>query len=369
MPRRRLVLGGEPSLREWVDGLLAANPDCEIHNHYGPTEATVGVLTYKIERNADRHNTRYLPLGRPIANTQIYILDPWLQPLSFGVAGELHIGGAPLARGYTGRPELTADRFIPNPFSYQFGTRIYRTGDLAHYLLDGNLEFLGRNDDQLKVRGHRIEIGEIEAVLNSHPAVDSGAVLAREDETGEKRLVAYIASNRQPEPTVNDIRAFLKERLPDHMIPMSIALLPALPLTVNGKLDRQSLLLLDESRIELARTYLAPRNVIEEALVRIWSDVLKVERIGVQDNFFDLGGHSLLAMQILSRLRLTFQIELPLRALFESLTVADLASTLVANESKPGYVEKVARALKKMENLSPEEMNEILQKRKAASDN
>ena len=368
MPRLRLVLGGEPSSQEWAEGLTELRSGCDIYNHYGPTEGTVGVLTYKLDRSNGHHDSTYLPLGKPIGNTQIYILDSLSRPVPFGAAGELHIGGAALARGYIARPDLTAERFIPDPFNVESGARMYRTGDLARYLPDGNVEFLGRNDDQVKIRGYRIETGEIEAVLNQFPSVEGAAVLPKEDVAGEKRLVAYIASKQQPSPNANDIRGFLRESVPDHMVPASFVFMQALPLTANGKLDRKTLLALDETRPEMTRAYVAPRDVIEEVLARVWSELLRVERIGVHDNFFDLGGHSLLAMQVLSRLRLTFQVDLSLRALFEAFTVADLAVALVENESKPGQVEKIARALKKLESLSPEKVRAILEKRKAATE-
>ncbi|MGH7835123.1 MAG: phosphopantetheine-binding protein, partial [Candidatus Binatia bacterium] len=249
-----------------------------------------------------------------------------LQPVPAGATGELCIGGVGLARGYLNRPELTAEKFIPNPFNGGPGERLYRTGDLARYLPDGNVEFLGRIDHQAKVRGYRIEPGEIEAVLRGHPQV-SEAVVLPEDGPAGKRLVAYVVSI-QDRVEVGELRTFLKARLPEYMIPLTFAFLDSLPLTPSGKIDRRALPKPDQSRPELESAFVTPRTPTEKLLARTWAEILKLEKIGIHDNFFELGGHSLLATQVISRLRDAFRVDLPLRSLFESPTVAGLAERI-----------------------------------------
>jgi len=247
-----------------------------------------------------------------------------MQPTIVGVPGELYLSGAGLARCYLNRPAQTAERFLPHPFSAEPGARLYRTGDLARYLPDGRIEFLGRLDNQVKIRGFRIELGEIEAALAAHAAVEKAVVVARE-ERGDKSIVAYlVACNGEP-PAPEELRVHLRERLPVYMMPSAFVMLDALPLTPNGKVNRRALPAPDAERRDVAGVYIAPRNLTEEALVQIWSEVLTRGRIGVNDNFFDLGGHSLLATQAMTKLTQHFGVELPLRAIFESPTVAELA--------------------------------------------
>jgi len=241
------------------------------------------------------------------------------------VTGELYIGGAGLARGYVGRAGLTGERFIPNP--YGEGDRLYRTGDLVRYLADGNLEFLGRLDHQVKVRGYRIELGEIEAKLLEHPAVGQAVVVAREDEPGDKRLVAYVVAAAEAAMDVGDLRTHLKRSLPEYMVPSAYVVLEALPLTPNGKVDRRALPAPGGDAV-IRGEYVAPRNPTEEVLAGIWSEVLKLDRVGVHDNFFELGGHSLLATRVMARIRDAFKLDLPLRALFETPSVGELADWL-----------------------------------------
>ena len=302
-----------------------ARLNAELHNLYGPTEAAVDVTFWACERESNR---RTVPIGRPIANTQIYLLDRRLQPVPVGVPGELYIGGVGVARGYLNRPELTAERFIPDPFSAEDGARLYKTGDLARYLPDGNIEYLGRIDHQVKLRGFRIELGEIEAVLQQYAGVRDVVVLLREDGPGDKRLVAYVAVRGEAAPGPAELRRFLSERLPEYMVPQAFVLLDELPLTPNGKVDRRALPEPDGARPEPGAGYVAPRGAEEEEVARVWAEVLKVERVGADDNFFELGGHSLLVMQVVSRLRRSLGVELPLRSLFEAPTVVGLAEAI-----------------------------------------
>ena len=265
-------------------------------------------------------------IGRPIANTWVYLLDSHLNAVPVGVVGELYIGGEGLARGYWDRPESTAERFIPDLFSKKPGARMYRTGDLARYLPDGNVEFLGRIDNQVKIRGFRIELGEIEAALSQHPAVQEVVVTAREDESSDKRLVAYVVSTHTL--VISDLQEFVRQKLPEYMVPSAFVRLECLPLSLNGKIERSALPAPNKSRPELMATFVAPRTHVEEMLARIWAELLKLDRIGIHDNFFDLGGHSLLATQVISRVHNTFRAKLPLRAIFEAPTVAGLAERI-----------------------------------------
>ncbi|MBW4454435.1 MAG: amino acid adenylation domain-containing protein [Nostoc indistinguendum CM1-VF10] len=323
VPRQLLILGGEAADWDLIEKIEKNVPNCRILNHYGPTETTVGVLTYFVGEKIQ--DTATVPIGKPIANTQVYVLDANLQPVPLGVAGELYIGGDSLARGYLNQPELTAERFINNPFS-DGEERLYKTGDRVRYLSDGNLEFLGRLDDQVKIRGYRIELGEISTALNQHPAVRESLVIAREETSTEKHLVAYIV------PTSvlvsdHDFRDFLKAKLPEYMIPTFFVILKALPLTANGKLDRNALPAPEEV-VSRETTFIAPRTPVEEVLAGIWAQLLGIPQVSIDDNFFDLGGHSLLATQVISRIRTTFCVEIPLLQLFESANLAALAAQI-----------------------------------------
>jgi amino acid adenylation domain-containing protein len=341
----RKVMSGAEALSSSLQDLFHACLDAELQNTYGPTEAAIDVAYWVCKRDVESGGNRQsVPIGRPIANTQIYILDSDLQPVPIGVSGELHIGGAGLARGYLRRPDLTAEKFIPNPFSPVLsevegdepGSRLYKTGDLARYLPDGNIDFLGRIDYQVKIRGFRIELGEIEAVLGQHPAVREAVVVSREDAPGDssaplrtgKRLVAYVVAKQQQPFTVSDLRGFLKKKLPDYMVPSAFVTLDALPLTTHGKVDRRAFPEPDQTRPGLAGTYVAPRTAVEEALTGIWAEVLGLERVGINDDFFEFGGHSLLMVQLISRIRQTFQADVPLLRLYQSPTVAGFAEAI-----------------------------------------
>ncbi|WP_416212830.1 amino acid adenylation domain-containing protein, partial [Nostoc sp. LEGE 12450] len=326
---KALVIGGEQLLGKTIELWRQNTPSTRLINEYGPTETVVGCCIYEVTNQTSL--LEGILIGRPIANTQIYILDQNLQPVPVGVPGELHIGGAGLARGYLNRPELTQEKFIPNPFEEAGGrrqkaggSRLYKTGDLARYLPDGNIEYLGRIDNQVKIRGFRIELGEIEAVLSQHKDVQANCVIAREDNRGDKRLVAYIVPQKEQTPTVSVLRNFFKEKLPDYMVPSAFVTLDSLPLTPNGKIDRRALPAPEPSS-ELSENYVAPRTPLEEILAQIWVQVLKVELVGRHDNFFELGGHSLLATQLISRVRSSLKVELPLRSLFATPTIAQLA--------------------------------------------
>jgi amino acid adenylation domain-containing protein len=322
------ICSGETLPMELGQQFREQMPQRVLINLYGSSEVAADVTWYDAT-----HCVEKVPIGRPIANTQVYILDAQKQPVGIGVPGELYIGGAGLARGYLNRPELTADRFILNPFSDEPSSRLYKTGDLARYLSDGNIEFLGRIDHQVKIRGFRIELGEIEAAIGQHPALRETVVLVREDNPGDKRLVAYIVSNSalktQDSELINDLRCYLKQKLPQYMMPSAFVLLESLPLTTNGKIDRRSLRAPDINRAEFESNFTEPRTPDEQLIAEIWAEVLGLERVGIHDNFFELGGHSLLATQAISRLREAFQVEVPLRSLFESPTVATVTESLL----------------------------------------
>jgi amino acid adenylation domain-containing protein len=300
-----------------------------LYNLYGPTEAAIDVTAWDCFTAWDyqpKGDRPTVPIGYPIANTQIYLLDAFGQPVPIGVPGELHIGGVQVARGYWQRPDLTAERFIPNPFGQNRGDRLYKTGDLARYLPDGSIEFLGRLDHQVKLRGLRVELGEIEAAFHQHPAIREVVVTVHEQEEHQS-LVAYVVPVRSAEPNSFQppLRAFLQTKLPAYIVPSVFIFLDALPLTPNGKVNRQALPQPDPGRSPLEETFVAPRTPTEIELAQIWSQVLKVELIGIHDHFFDLGGHSLLATQAISRIREALQIDIPLRSLFEKPTIAELA--------------------------------------------
>ncbi|WP_425526045.1 amino acid adenylation domain-containing protein [Halotia branconii] len=336
---RLVIFGGEAleiqSLQPWFERHGDSKP--QLVNMYGITETTVHV-TYRPLSKADLHSTASV-IGRPIPDLQVYVLDEYLQPVPLGVPGEMYVGGAGVTTGYLNRFDLTAQKFIFNPFNHN--SKLYKTGDLARYLPNGELEYLGRIDHQVKIRGFRIELGEIEALLASHPDIWETVVLVREDEPGDtctersrsvsqrsrsKRLVAYVVT-KEKSPTPIELRQYLKAKLPEYMIPNAFVKLESLPLTSNGKIDRKALPA-PESYSTSTKKYIAPRNSIEELLAQIWSQVLKVEQVSIDDNFFELGGHSLLATQLLSRIRTSFKLELPLRELFATTTLAELARTI-----------------------------------------
>jgi pristinamycin I synthase-3/4 len=327
-------------------------------NQYGPTECA---MTSSFQHVAALpSDSRTIPIGRPIRNRWLYLLDKHFNLTPFGVAGEVYIGGPGIARGYLNRPDLTAQSFVPDPFGGEPGARLYRTGDLARHLPDGQLEFLGRLDHQMKLRGLRIEPAEIEAALSEHRAVKTAVVVMREDEPGDRRLVAYVvpskalATRSAPPPTddlltVSGLREHLRERLPEYMLPAAFVLLETLPLTPTGKIDRRALPAPEQVRPELSQLYVAPRTPVEAELAVVWAEVLDIERAGIHDDFFELGGHSLLAIQLASRISEAFHLNLPMARLFEAPTIAQLALLVTqaqAVEEDEGQLAQILAELK-----------------------
>ena len=313
LPRRRLVLGGEACPRELLERVRQLAPGCRVFNHYGPTETTVGVVAGELAGEEDDAP----PLGRPLPGARVHLLDPRGRPVPAGVAGEAHVGGGTLARGYLGRPALTAERFVPDPFSLRPGARLYRTGDRARWRADGRLEFLGRLDDQVKVNGWRVEPAEVESVLAAHPGVAACRVVAREA-AGGRRLAAYVVPRPDGAPDAEALRAHLRRHLPEAFVPADFVLLPRLPLTLNGKVDLRAL---PDPAASAPRRRVEPRTPAETAMAAIWEEVLETREVGVTDDFFALGGNSFLAVRLMSRIQKTFERRLPLAALIAAGTV------------------------------------------------
>lgn len=354
---RALLFGGSQVDARWVREMLQQGPPGRLLHVYGPTENTTFACWQRLETVEPEAST--LAIGRPIANTRIQLLDGDFNLVPVGVPAEMYVGGDGLARGYWNHPELTAERFLPDPFSGE-AARLYRTGDLGRYRADGSIEFLGRLDQQVKIRGFRVELGEIEAVLRQHGRVREAVVLAREDTPGDKRLVAYVVARGEAGASaatglegekvaevspkaeqaewMRELRSYLKEQLPEYMVPSAVVVLEALPLNPNGKINRQALPSYGARRPELEGDFLAPRNGIEKDVADIWAEVLALGQLGVTDNFFDLGGHSLLATRVVSRLRQSFHIELPLRVLFERPTVAGVAQWIKERQDQPAVL-------------------------------
>src|SRR5450755_759866 len=332
IPAKTLILGGEAASARQVTDLLAAAGDRAVVNHYGPTEATIGVATVRLTPALLAAGA--VPIGSPIAGTRLYVLDAHFSPVPAGVAGELFIGGAGLARGYGRRPALTAERFVADPFAGD-GSRMYRTGDRVRWRSDGELEFLGRIDYQVKIRGYRIEPGEIEAVLAAHPSVARAVVVAREDTPGDKRLAAYVvpATDDGGAVLAAEVRAFAAERLPTYMVPSAFVVMPALPLTSNGKIDRAALPEPEFPRPGLGTPYVAPRDDLERSIAERTAALLRAERVGIHDNFFAIGGHSLLAVQLASQIRSAHGIQVPMREFFANPTIAELAAWVTRRQA------------------------------------
>lgn len=359
---RYLVFGGEASDAQAVKRVLDHGKPKHLLNGYGPTEATTFTTWYEVDKVAAVART--LPIGRALANTEVWVLDQQGQLAPVGVVGELYIGGDGIAREYLGRPALTAETFVPHPYSSEPGARLYRTGDLVRYLCDGNLDFLERKDKQVKVRGFRIEPEEIEAVLQEHPVIRESLVVAREDTPGDKLLVAYVVGDPESQGTnenqlISQLRDLVRERLPYYFMPSAFVVLDKLPLTLNGKVDRRALPAPNSGNSRDEKTFTPPRTSEEEKIAEIWSDVLDVKPIGVDDNFFDLGGHSLSATRVVTRIREAFDITLPLRLLFDSPTIAAVAER-VKNTREQCEVGRIAAMVEQLSHLSDEETKALL---------
>ncbi len=356
LPRRWLVLGGERSTWDLV-GRVRGLAACRILNHYGPTETTIGSCATVVAESPGPYGPATVPIGKPISNTSCYVLDDRLQPAPLGAPGRLFIGGAGVARDYIGQPELTAERFVADPFAGG-DARMYDTGDRVRWLPDGTIEFLGRVDEQVKIRGFRIEPGEVEGALRTHPSVRDAAVVAIEDASGEVRLVAYCAT--EAAVTADELRHHLAQWVPGYMIPSAIHTLDSLPLTPSGKVDRQALpdlAVASESGTDAA--YVAPGTELEEKVAAIWANVLGLERVGVEDDFFALGGHSLLATQVVAQVRTDLAVDLPLHSLFTSPTVASLSAEIVALMGE-AEGDETAKLVAQLEGLSDEEAERLL---------
>jgi hypothetical protein len=336
-----LIIGGEVLSVEHVRRFLARIPAVALVNGYGPTESTTFTCSYPIPRELPAHWAA-IPIGRPIANTEVYVLDAARQPVPIGVAGELYIGGDGLAQGYLDRPELTGEKFVPDPIGLRANARLYRTCDRVLWREDGNLEFLGRLDHQVILRGYRIELGEVEVVLGQHPQVRERVVVARRDSSGENRLVAYIVPRDSVALTYGQLRDYLKQKLPAYMIPPALVVLDALPLTANGKLDRRALPEPDGKGAVVAGGYAAPRTEVEARLALMWAEALGLERVGIHDNFFQLGGHSLMATGLFARIEAAFERSIPLAILFRAQTIADLADVLTDAPASNSYRSTIA---------------------------
>jgi non-ribosomal peptide synthetase component F len=338
-----LVIGGEALYEEQVRWWREQAGAVRLFNEYGPTETVVGCCVAEVEG--------VVSIGRPIGNTQLYVLDERMEVLPVGLVGEIYIGGAGVCGGYWERAELTAERYLPDPFSAS-GARLYRTGDTGRYQRDGQVEYVGRLDEQVKVRGYRVELGEIEAELREQGTVREAVVILREDQAGSKRLVAYVVA--EAKTSVSELRQSLQERLPEYMIPSAFVMLEEMPLTVNGKVDRRALPAPDSSRPKLEKVYVAPRNEREEKLAGIWSQVLGLEQVGVHDNFFELGGDSIIIIKIIGKMT-QIGFEVTAKQIHDHPTVAELASAV--SESEP---EEVFDSVPLVD-LSDEKLNQLLE--------
>ncbi|TFI53961.1 amino acid adenylation domain-containing protein [Mastigocladus laminosus UU774] len=320
----RIIASGE-ALPAQLQQRFFNKLDAQLHNLYGPTEAAVDVTFWQCEKDGVTHQNT-VPIGQPIANIQIYLLDQYLNPVPVGITGEVYIGGVGVGRGYLNRPELTAEKFIPNPFSQQT-ERLYKTGDKARYLANGEIEYIGRIDNQIKLRGFRIELGEIEAIISQYQAVRETVVVVREESEDSKRIVAYVVPQTEQTLTIPELRSFLESKLPSYMVPAAFVTLEALPLTPNGKVDRRALPTPELTRV-LSSNIVSPSTPIENLLAGIWAEILGIDKVGINNNFFELGGHSLIATRVISQIREIFQVELPLSYLFEKPTIAGLAKEI-----------------------------------------
>ncbi|MDZ8030983.1 amino acid adenylation domain-containing protein [Nostoc sp. DedSLP04] len=363
---RAFIIGGENLLAESITFWQDVTPDTILVNEYGPTETVVGCCVYQVP--VGKHSTGSIPIGRAIANTQLYILDQYLQPVPMGVPGELHIGGLGLARGYLNQPELTALKFIPNPFSKQEGDRLYKTGDLVRFLPSGDIEYIGRIDNQVKIRGFRVELGEIEAVINQHPSVSTSVVILQEDKSGNQSLIAYATLQPDKTLTTPELRRFLQNKLLDYMLPTAFMILEALPLTSNGKVDRRALPIPDALRPELKVAYVVPQTEVEKTIASVWQKALHLEKIGIHDNFFEIGGHSLLLVTVHSQLQEILKVELSTLDLFRYPTINSLAEYLNLSPNSTVFLQENDTQIEKISSGKAQQKKR-LQKMKSVENN
>ena len=351
-----MMVGGEAFPEALATQLRQIIPG-QIHNMYGPTETTIWSTTYTLERSEG-----IVPIGQPIANTELYVLDDHRQPVPIGVAGELFIGGKGVTRGYLNRPELTQERFVTNPFSPGSGERLYRTGDLVRYRSDGILDFLGRADFQVKVRGYRIELGEIETILSRHEAIREAVIVAREDAPGDKRLVAYVIAQAGQSLSSSVLREYLLSQIPEYMVPSHFVMLDAFPLTPNHKVNRKALPAPELAHSTPGKTKIGPRTPIEETLIDIWQELLLVSDIGIEDNFFELGGNSLIAVQLINKVQAGFEVNMSLMGLFKAPTVSDLAQSVETLLIEHSVSDDLTAMIENLQQLSADEVEILLQR-------
>jgi len=360
LPRRTLILGGEALHWSLIERVRQLGASCDIWNHYGPTETTVGVLTYAVQRNlkgaeslpgaqisqaSDIQRAASVPIGWPLTNVRVYVLDPYGNSVPFGIPGELYIGGDQVTRGYLGDPVRTAQQFLPQNLVNALSERLYRTGDRVRIHPDGAIEFLGRDDSQIKIRGFRVELGEVEVVLGRNPAVAEHAVLLKQDSAGQPYLAAYCTPVAGQTLDRQVVREYLQKHLPDYMVPASIMVLEKFPRTEHGKVNRRALPVPDLiENVRLTDTdYIAPQTPVQQVLAAIWKELLNVERVGLNDTFFGLGGHSLLIIRLVSRLNAIFMVDLPVRVVFEAQSLGEMADHLISVAGDQGRAEEIAR--------------------------
>jgi len=366
---RLVILGGEKALPErLVKWHQHAGDRVRLVNTYGPTETTIVATMFDLPAQGGNKKITDVPIGQPIGNLEVFVLDQFLRPVPVGIPGELYIGGAGVARGYLHRPELTAEKFVVHPFNAEGGARLYRTGDLVRYRVDGNLEFVGRIDNQVKIRGFRVELEEIEQAIRIHPMVSDAVVLAEEVDAGDKRLVAYVTSARATTPSISELRELLAEKLPPYMLPSAFLFIEALPLMPNGKIDRKALPRIDQSSRAVDENFEAPRSHLEDSLARIWCELLRVDRVSVHDNFFELGGHSLLGAKLISNLRRQLNVNLNLIDIFQSPTIAKLGALIYQRQTEDEPEDDLALLLAEIENMSDEEAQQRISEETARGD-